>query len=97
MENIKLGQQITVTSSLIRNKSYFDPYEHGRTKRTWIDVPLKEPVAAIVIGVRTLSNGETEYDKEAGAMYYPTEHFKALLVVTNLNNVPFFVKLPLPL
>lgn len=52
---------------------------------------LKAPVRALVIGVRTLSDGEVDYDED-GRQYHPTKHYKALLVVADLRRKPFFVE-----
>lgn len=91
-----LGQQITVESVLKRKTKYSTPNEYGRSKRlkVWEKVPLKQSKTAIIIGIRNLSNGNTDYDSEVGYMYNPTEYFKALLVVSNLKNAPYFVECP---
>lgn len=97
MDNqISLGQQITIDSVLKRKTKYSTQDEYGRSKRlkVWENIPLKQNKTAIVIGIRNLSNGNTDYDSDAGYMYNPTEYFKALLVVSNLNNAPYLVQYP---
>lgn len=91
-----LGQQITVDSVLKRKTKYSTPDKYGRSKRLkiWEKVPLKQSKTAIIVGIRNLSNGNTDYDSEVGYMYNPTEYFKGLLVVSNLNNAPYFVECP---
>ena len=91
-----LGQKITVTSVLKRKTIYSTPNEYGRSKRlkVWEQEPIKQSKDAIIVGVRNLSNGDTDYDSEVGYMYNPTEYLKALLVVSNLNNAPYLVECP---
>lgn len=91
-----LGQQITVENVLKRRTKFSTPNEYGISKRlkVWERVPLKKATTAIIVGIRTLSNGNTDYDYEVGYMYNPTEYFKALLVVSSLKNAPYFVECP---
>lgn len=91
-----LGQQITVDFVLKRKTKYSTPNEYGRSKRlkVWEKVPLKKSKTAIIVGLRNLSNGNTDYDGDVGYMYNPTEYFRALLVVSNLNKAPYFVECP---
>lgn len=87
----KLGDKITVTSKLKRVTEYRTISEFGHKKRwkLWKSVPLKHPIEAIVVGIRTVSNGITDYDMDVGYSYDPKEHFQALLVVSRLSEKPF--------
>lgn len=96
LPTFSLGDKIKVDSILKRVVKYSEPNEYGINKRlkVWKNVPLKESKTAIIIGIRNLSNGYTDHDREAGDIYNPTEYFKALLVVSSLSNVPYFVEYP---
>ena len=52
--------------------------------KVWARIPLMNPTTGIVVGCRTLSNGQVTY-WEDGTAYEPTEHLPAVLVATNLR------------
>lgn len=82
-EEIKLGQTIVVDHFLIR--------EYKGYSRNWVK-RIRTPKEVIVVGVRNLHNGKVEY--EDGIKFFVSmEKFKALLVVENLKNKPFYVKI----
>jgi len=85
---MKFGDKIIVNHRLRRKSSY------GMTRETskyWEEEKLT-PIEAIVIGRRTLSNGISEWNGEIGIIYFPSKYFKAILVVTDMKNNPFYVK-----
>jgi hypothetical protein len=96
LQDFSLGQQITIASVLKRMTKYSTPDEYGRSKRlkVWENIPLEKPNTAIVVGVRTLSNGYTDWDREIGNIYNPAKYFKALLVVSTLSSAPYYVEFP---
>jgi hypothetical protein len=95
---MKFLQKITIDSKLHRSRGYQSYGDIGWRVRTrfWEDRKFREGVTkeVIVIGVRTLSNGKTEYEEEVGNMYTPITYFKALLVVESLSSKPFYIKHP---
>lgn len=92
MNDLKLGQQISFSKVLIR-KDLSHPDNRFRRLKKWQEQVVKEQ-SGIVIGKRTLSNGEKEWDSEAGYMYEGKEYFPALLVATSLNSKPVYIPMP---
>jgi hypothetical protein len=90
------GQKIKITSVLKRRVKYTANDQYGFRKRLkeWEAVPIKSEREVIVIGIRSLSNGATDWDGEAGYMYSPLHYFKALLVVGNKREKPFYIQYP---
>lgn len=93
-EDVTLGQRLTVCAKLVRKQKLHKPHQYLNDDYDafWKIVPIAV-IDVIVIGMRTLSNGNVEYDSEAGPLYTPTEWFTALLVVQSLHRKPFYVKL----
>jgi hypothetical protein len=60
-------------------------------RKEWVMDRFKHPKQGVVIGWRTLSNGELEYYSDEPTMYHPKSHFKALLVVLNEKQNPIYV------
>jgi len=61
-------------------------------KKQWDIDRFKHPKGGVVIGWRTLSNGESEYSCcDEPIVYHPKEHFKALLVVIDEKHKPIYV------
>lgn len=82
-EEIKLGQTIVVDHFLIRDKKGY--------LRNWVK-RMRTPKEVTVVGVRTLHNGRVEIEDRV-KFFVSMENFKALLVVENLKNKPFYVKI----
>jgi hypothetical protein len=83
--NQYLGQRIKVFSKYKR----VHKYDSGHVGiRIWKETPINTD--GIIIGFRTLSNGTVTYNEE-GAYFNPSDHFRAILVVSNVNNKPYFV------
>lgn len=92
MNDYKLGQKITIKSYFKRVTKYI-PQTNDTWKqrlKIWEEVPLKRETEAYVIGTRTLSNGSTQWDSDAGHMYCPNDYFEALYVVTHTRRKPIF-------
>jgi len=75
-----LGESILIDHKLVRHwKSNGD--------KEWLPKRIEPPIYAYVMGIRTLSNGSTDYDRNYAAKTY----IKAFLVVTDLKSKPFYV------
>lgn len=97
MENrFELAQKLTVDHKLIRKSQYRNKSGYNERVKIWEKTSLKTPMEVVLIGIRTLSNGTTDYDPECGYMYNGDEHFQALLVTDKLSRKPFYVT-PTPL
>ena len=91
--NYELGQRVRFTHALIR------VWDDG--KKLWEDIPRAAADEGIVMGKRTLSNGEneklTEFDGYGsfilvGTEYRATEHFTAYLIAFDLRRKPVLVR-----
>lgn len=78
-----------------RSKKY-EMYPRMRIYKEWVYEPLRTPIEGIVIGKRTLANGNTYYEEDCGNIFTPEVYTKALLVVTDMKTKPFYVPLPTP-
>jgi len=85
----KLGDWIVPRHRLRR---VFDGTLNSST-RTWIEdaLPGCQPWG-LVVGRRLLSNGTVTYNADEGDVYKATEHFWALLVVTDIRRKPFYIR-----
>ena len=94
--NYQLGQKVIITQVLKRTIEYRKENEtdyRSTRHKFWKVTDLKKPREVMIVGVRTLSNGITQYDSEAGNMYDPKDYFKALLVTGTLREKPFFTNI----
>ena len=80
----KFGDKITVNHKLVRRAK-------GNYKFWRVDTIAEKEV--IIIGVRTLSNGDRIWE-EYGWEYIQKETFKALLVACSLREKPFYITPP---
>lgn len=89
---VYLGQRIVFNQRLVR-RTYYNYRANGYRERMkrWDITPMAEPKEGIIVGIRTLSNGTTDYDNESGHMYDPKEHFRAILVYTSVTRKPVYV------
>jgi len=83
MTEFVFGQRLTTRVKLKRGHT-------NHSNKAWVEVPILEKNVR-VIGIRTLSNGNVDYGE--GAIYEPTEFFKALLVVEKMSSNPFYIKI----
>lgn len=58
----------------------------------WTEHKLNKPTAGIIIGKRTLKNGQTHYDEDFGYYFEAKEHFIAYLIAFDMYRKPIFVK-----
>lgn len=89
---IILGEKITVEKEYKRVRRWDYSKDHGQRMKEWEMKPIK-PITGVIVGIRTLSNGRTDFDNEAGYMYSPNYFFKALLVSVSLYRKPILVPL----
>jgi hypothetical protein len=90
---MKFGD-IVVAQGTIRRTGDYVP--HGRDKVYWVPNIWKEPRKGILIGWRTLSNGEVEFGSyDEGKIYHPKEYIKVALVVFDEKTNPKYVPLNL--
>lgn len=62
-------------------------------RKEWRSKAFREPRECVVVGVRTVSNGELRRDCDEGySLYNPTKHFQALLLVDGIRNKPFLAR-----
>lgn len=83
---VELGQEITITCFYKRVKKF----ENKKRWKIWETAPLKKDIKGVIVGVRTISNGITDYESE-GYLYSPKYHFPALLVSYSLSRNPILV------
>lgn len=92
---MNFGDKITINSKLVRRSKYGDEKLHINEMtecKYWKTVQLEKPTDVVVIGQRTLSNGDNCYENEIGYIYSAREYFKALLVVKDMHTNPFYIK-----
>lgn len=79
-----LGQRVTFTEVLRRMQT---PFERGQRRKFWHNF-LVEKTAGVVVGTRTLSNGQSWFEDEVGYVYQPDEKggiVQAVLIATHLR------------
>jgi hypothetical protein len=78
------GEAVRVKGRLSRD------YNNGR--KEWVNLPGLSARVALMIGVRTLSNGSIKYGYgDEGPDYRPDKYFKAFLVVEDAKSKPYYV------
>ena len=95
MTELKLGQKVSFNMYYVRfQKSIPNKWgNYGRNRyKFWKKIPCDKK-EGIIIGLRTLSNGETYYDSEEGYTYGRTETVFAVLVAISLRYS--IIKVPL--
>lgn len=86
IKTVQLGQRVRVLATLRRVAEGRSGMAWGRS---WKRLG-RESGDAVIVGIRTLSNGLTEYPYDAGPLYTAKEHFPALLVSFDLRRRPVF-------
>lgn len=87
-DQFALGDKVRVRAWLERSRS-----GQSYNQKYWKREEFAAPMDAIVVGLRTLSEGNITFWDEGGYAYEATNHFKAALVAYSLRNRPVFVKL----
>lgn len=88
-----LGQRVWFKTNLIRRITFGIPPGQSRSKRRkeWQRAAYPPPLReGIVIGVRTLSDGFTDWDEYAGHSFTPDTRKRAVLIATALNLKPVY-------
>ena len=67
------------------------PQKHTIWRKVWERKPEKIPRPGVIIGRRTLSDGENDYTGERGEIYKPKHYFNAYLVVFDMSTNPVYV------
>lgn len=105
-DKLEFGTRVRSEVELVRRSVSREPGADGavkgtRLRKVWLTTPIVDVDSGrnvnrsregIVIGVRTLSDGGTDYDYEAGTQFYPESHFEAYLVAFAMSRKPFLVK-----
>jgi len=94
MEKLKFGDKLLITNKLVRkerNQRVEKPYPRTITLKVWEDKPMLKLTEVIVIGKRTLWNGERWYEGDAGYLFNPTEKLSAYLVVEKMHIKPYYI------
>lgn len=82
------GDRVKVTATLVRRQQYV---KAGVTRKFWKSETLPAPRTGLLIGWRTISDGERMYEDEVGYVYEPQERQRAALVVFNERARPVLV------
>lgn len=94
MSDFRLGQRVIFTHPLERRGTW--NAEKRRAGKAWkhssYEKAAREEHEGIIIGKRTLANGDTQWEDEVGTMFFPTEHFQAYLIATTLHRKPSVVR-----
>lgn len=92
--DFQLGQPVSYRHTIRRRPKFWgrDTVQFDKFWTTEV-YPGKhtEGGQGIVVGKRTLSNGNTSYAYDDGTTYTPKEHFTAYLVAYGLRRKPVFV------
>ena len=88
---MKTGDRIIVSCKLVRRETYV---KEGTTRyKKWV-LKTFHPKDGIFLGYRTISNGRTYYEQEAGYIYTPEFYHKVALVALMDGRVnPFYAEL----
>lgn len=91
---IALGTRVKFTTPLRRAYEHRMDGDRGSNWKVWKPaLSYSGPLAGIVIGVRTLSDGLVFYGSyDEPTSFHPKESFKAALIVTDLKRKPIFVR-----
>lgn len=99
MSDYQLGQHVTYTEHLIR-KTRVGEGVHSETTKIWTSDRYSFPEGGkteggqgIIIGKRTLANGENHYNGyDEPITFKPKERFTAYLVAYDLRRKPVYVR-----
>jgi hypothetical protein len=92
MSDFELGQRVTFSTRLKRRDKYWGS-DTEQFDKSWSTLDRRrQPLPGgegIIIGKRTLSNGNTHWlEGDGGTVYDAKEHFQAYLIVTSLRTAP---------
>lgn len=89
MANIEYGATVWVNAKMKRKSR---PLRRGWSAKFWDVFDFKEPKRGILIGYRTLANGEIEFgDSETPTTFFHKEVVKAALVSLDSKTNPIYV------
>lgn len=83
-QKIKLGEEIVFSTQFIRSIN--------KDHKEWVikTIPTQ---SGIIVGIRTIYDGDVDYDMEEGNSFQRTHHKQCYIVATDLNKN--FVKIPI--
>lgn len=95
MSRFDLGQRVTFSTRLNRRVKYWGS-DTEQFDKFWSTLDrVRQPLPGgegIIVGKRTLSNGNTHWLEGDGVTVYDAkEHFQAYLIVTSLRTAPIHV------
>ena len=94
MSDFQRGQRVSYAKHILRRDSR--PGEFNGPNRIWSSelYPGNETTGGtgIIIGKRTLSNGNSYYGYDEVTVYQAAEHFTAYLIAHDLHRKPVFVR-----
>ena len=78
----KLGARVVAKAFLTRRTEYVpgNTFIRERRLKVWDRTPFKDPLHGIYVGRRNKSNGDTQYDYDAGFLYTPVAYFEVWMV-----------------
>lgn len=88
---MNLGDALTITQVYRRCTRYeqSERFRRNLRMRVW-EVRDIKPRNAIFLGYRTLRNGSSEWEDEAGYIFEPEAHFRAMLVCFSPHENPVY-------
>ena len=83
-KHLPLGTRVKFSSVLVKMKN--------NDRVMWPNFIFEDgPCDGVIIGVRTLKEGKTDYDPDCGSMFNAENHIQAYMVGTTLYRKPSFV------
>jgi len=83
------GTKVKVTTRLYRKKTWSNNNNNLVANCVWIEQEM-DPVKVMIIGERTLRDGNRKYEGET-IEFYATKCIKAFLVVKDMRSNPFYI------
>lgn len=89
----ELGQQVVFSIVLFRDSACLESSNRFGSgyQAFWNQRKLAKPKAGVLVGLRTLTDGETRFSVEDGNVYHPRKTVKAALVSYDLRRKPVLV------
>ena len=95
---MKFGDKILITHKLVRKQKQATyqrtGYARTVTLKVWEEKPTHKLTEVIVIGKRTLWNGERWFEEDGGYQFNPKEKLTAYLVVEKMSRKPYYIAKP---
>lgn len=85
LKTLRLGQKVRVAAVLKRTTEYPERGGWGEAHKVWCRDVLPAPVAGVLVGLRTISDGTRVDMGDEGIGYKATAHRPAALVAVGLR------------